>query len=63
MRKIFLFVAALAMTMTAKAFELTVQNSNLSKNESITANLNDVFVDGKVSAEFESDNKRIILTA
>ena len=63
MRKIFLFVAALAMTMTAKAFELTVQNSNLSKNESITANLNDVFGDGKVSAEFESDNKRIILTA
>lgn len=62
MRKFFLFFAALMMSVAANAFTLTLQNSDLGKNESVTSDSEDVFGDGKVSVHTDYINNTVLLT-
>ncbi len=62
MKKILLPLVALTFAVAANAFTLRLQNSDLSKNVDVTADENDVFGDGKVSAHLDPENNRIQLT-
>ena len=59
MKKILLSLVALTMAVAANAFTLTLRNSDLGKDETVTADMNDVLGDGKVAVHFDSENKTI----
>ena len=64
MKKIFLFAAAILVAVTANAFSLRFQNSDLEKNEQIVSatDIDDVLGDGKVAVHFDSEKKTITVT-
>lgn len=64
MKKIFLFVAAMLVAVTANAFSLSFQNSDLGKHEQIVSatDIDDVLGDGKVAVHFDSEKKTITVT-
>ena len=66
MRKIFLSLFALTVAVAANAFTLRMQNVDApdptKTNVDVTADVNDVFGDGKVAVHFDSENKTIEIT-
>lgn len=63
MKKLFLFVAAIVLSVAAHAFELSMEKQGIRVN--VTADntdISDLFGDGKVSVAFEANNQAVVVT-
>jgi len=69
MKKLFLFVAATVLSVTAHAFDLSMENRDATGEVKPTVDINsdeadipDLFGDGKVSVVFEAENQAVVVT-